>query len=94
MLDVITEKDYKNIGIKIGGIEYEYPLWAALSERNVRIENVLIENVSDKYSDIEFVPECILTNRYGEEIITLNDREYKRAEMSTENGKLAIYVSE
>lgn len=94
VLDVITEKDYKNIGIKIGGIEYEYPLWAALSERNVRIENVLIENVSDKYSDIEFVPECILTNRYGEEIITLNDREYKRAEMSTENGKLAIYVSE
>jgi hypothetical protein len=46
--EVLAEKECSEIGVSLRQNDWEYPLWVVLSEsdRNIRIEHVLVENVS------------------------------------------------
>lgn len=57
---VIKDYDYKDIGFYIGNDTYEYPLIYLLKNHINRFEHVGVTNSSNKYTDEEFSPECII----------------------------------
>ena len=56
----LIENDYQSIGIKISSVNFEYPMWRFMEGSTFRIENVIVENVSSKYEDISYIPDCII----------------------------------
>ncbi len=56
----IIEEGYKDIGIYLGGNDYEYPYWALLSEHVDQVQHVNVQNESSIYLDEEYKPECVI----------------------------------
>lgn len=90
----LNEKGYSTLGIKVGVMNYEYPMWVMLDNPNKRIENILVQNNSKKYEDMTYIPECIIMDIEAEdsEIITVHGQLYKRESEFIDNEHLAIYV--
>lgn len=73
----VREHGFSEIGLKTGEDSYEYPIWQMLSDVVVRIEHVNVENVSAKYDDAGFTPDCILwIGKVPEETVYRNGKEY------------------
>ena len=50
----------KLIGLKTGD-EYEYPIYYDIKYSVERIENVMVDNETKIYEDVQYVPDCILS---------------------------------
>ena len=82
----IEEKDYKNIGLLLGGNTYEYPLTVMLEDYD-RIEHVNVNNRTSIYEDETFVPEIIISMGCGmtEERIECHGISYEVVEKVAED---------
>lgn len=58
--DYIRQKEYGEIGLRLGGDDYEYPFWAMLKEDISRMEHVNVQNESAVYADTNYTPQCII----------------------------------
>ena len=63
----IYSYDCHSIGLKYDGV-YEYPLWMMTKNTGIvgRIENVNVNNMTKKYEDTTFVPDCLIYVSYDE----------------------------
>lgn len=59
--DNIIEKNYKNIGFLCGTDSYEYPLWKMLEKSIGRFEYVCVNNETEIYDNMDFLPDCIIS---------------------------------
>lgn len=59
--DNIIEKEHKNIGFLCGSDSYEYPFWKMLENSINRFEHVCVDNETEIYDDMEFLPDCIIS---------------------------------
>lgn len=50
------------IGLKLGEDDYEYPIRYMLKHSTRQIKHVMVDNVTGKYEDAEYVPDCILSS--------------------------------
>lgn len=90
VLDYIIENGYKNIGVKMSG-GWEYPLWAETRGEDIWIENVRVENVTSKYMDVAFMPDCVIASEYLEEdVFFVNNLEYKKTDIVV-GSELGVY---
>lgn len=90
ILDYIQTNGYKNIGIKMNG-GWEYPLWAETGGEDIRIENVMVENLTSRYMDDTFVPDCVVASEYLEEdVIVIKDIKYKKVDLAV-GSELGVY---
>lgn len=89
----LREKGYDKIGIKLGGLDYEYAIWYMMYSPELQMEHVLVENESAKYEDGSFIPEClILGSQFQEEKLTVHGKEYVRCTDEYEGTQLSIYI--
>jgi hypothetical protein len=94
-LQWVKEKGYSNIGIKLSGYNYEYPIWYMLDGPEIHMEHILVENPSMKYADSDYIPDCILgdaTLGDTKDSVWVNGILYQKAEQFTENEHLAVYL--
>jgi len=84
--EYVNEKEYKNIGLLLGGNTYEYPLTVMLNEFE-RMEHVNVANATSIYEDISYIPDVIISMESGlsEGRITCHGMEYRVAEIIAEN---------
>lgn len=58
----VEKSGFASIGLEVESNSYEYPIWAMLSNDNIHIESfVEIDNITSKYDDKSFFPDCIIT---------------------------------
>lgn len=80
LINLINQKNYKNIGLYIGGDTYEYPIWAQCKE-GIRFENICVKNNSSRYADESFIPEAIVViNNSEDEVKNYNGYEFECVE--------------
>ena len=90
--EIIKTRNFKNIGLILQEDNYEYPLWYILDETKVRIEHIEINNVSLKYEDVDFVPDCIISvTDFGNEFIC-GDTHYKKIVDIKEGEYISLYI--
>jgi 4-amino-4-deoxy-L-arabinose transferase-like glycosyltransferase len=81
--DLLFEQDCHSIGLVGSGNEWEYPFWALTREKwgdAFRIENILVENISNKIPVTDFDPCALLVLRPAEpEEIVYQTVVYQRA---------------
>ena len=89
----LKDSGYQTIGIKVGNMNYEYPMWIMFENPNLRIESVLVENQSAKYEDMQYIPDCLIMdlNKAGNEVM-VHGQLYSRATEFLENEHLAVYL--
>lgn len=92
----LNEKGYSTLGINVGSMSFEYPIWAMAESPNVRIENILVQNDSKIYEDMSYIPECVITDTGYEnsETITVHGQLYKREPEFMDNKRISVYVKE
>lgn len=91
----LQENGYQTLGIKVGAMCYEYPMWIMMDNPDFRIENVLVENESRKYEDMQYVPDCLIMDmRNAENEVEVHGQLYSRASEFLENEYLAVYLKE
>lgn len=91
----LQENGYQTLGIKVGAMNYEYPMWVMMDNPNFRIENVLVENQSGKYEDMQYVPDCLIMDlNKAENEVMVHGQLYSRASEFLENEHLAVYLKE
>lgn len=92
----LNENRYGTLGIKVGPMNYEYPMWVMLEGSDIRIENILVQNASKIYEDTSYVPECVIMDigSKNDETITVHGQLYKREPEFMNNEHLAVYVKE
>lgn len=89
----LIENDYQSIGIKISSVNFEYPMWRFMEGSTFRIENVIVENVSSKYEDISYIPDCVIMDReQATGVIMVHGQEYCISEEFQNNEYIAVYV--
>ena len=90
----INEKGYSALGIRVGELSFEYPIWVMTKSPNLRIENILVQNDSAAYEDMSYIPECVIVDRGYEnsETITVHGQLYKKEKKFTDNKRINIYV--
>lgn len=90
----INEKGYDALGIKVGEISFEYPIWVMAESPNIRIENILVQNDSKIYEDMSYIPDCVIVDKGYEnnETITVHGQPYKKEKSFTDNKCINIYV--
>lgn len=90
----INEKGYDTLGIKVGELSFEYPIWAMTESSNVRIENILVQNKSAAYEDMSFIPECVIVDKgyENDETLTVHGQLYNKEKTFTDNTRINIYV--
>lgn len=89
----IEENDYRTIGIKISPANFEYPMWKLMENTTFRIENVLVENISSKYEDISYIPDCVIMDMgQASEEIRVHGQEYCISEEFQNNEYIAVFV--
>ncbi len=84
LVDEIRSKHYDEVGLRLcKADDFEYPFWKMLD--GCRLEHVLVKNKSAKYTNENFVPDCVIWfGPLPEEAITIGDRTYSKI---TEYGK-------
>ncbi len=74
---IIKEAGYKDIGICLGGDDYEYPYWALLKNDIRRMEHVNVRNITSIYIDESYIPECIIwVGSLPEETVMWKGKDY------------------
>lgn len=86
LIEYVTQKGYKNIGLMLGGDTYEYPLLHMVDNNN-RIEHVNVSNATEKYESADFIPDIIIVIDYAleQDAIFCHDIEYKITHMIDDN---------
>ena len=92
----INEKGYGTLGIKVSEMTYEYPIWAMLQNPDKHIENIFVENASNIYEDMSYIPACVIvdTGLENDEAITVHGQIYQREPQFIDNEHIAVYVRE
>lgn len=92
----LNEKGYCDLGIKIGLMNYEYPMWVMMEGPDIRIENVLVQNASGAYEDMTYIPECVIMDAGGaaDETIIVHEQFYERVSEFINNEHIAVYARE
>lgn len=90
----INEKGYSALGIKVGELSFEYPIWVMTESPNIRIENVLVQNKSAVYEDMSYIPECVIVDKgyENDETITVHGQLYIKEKKFMDNKRINIYV--
>lgn len=60
VVQMIQDRGYQNVGLRLGGDDYEYPYWVLLGDAVTHIEHVDVSNESAVYIDEDFQPQCII----------------------------------
>lgn len=60
MQSIVKEQGYKNIGLITLEDSYDYPVFEMLEPYVDRIEHINVDNVTNVYEDMEFLPDCII----------------------------------
>lgn len=92
----LNENGYDTLGIKVGPMNYEYPMWVMPEGPDIRIENILVQNASKIYEDTSYIPDCVIMDigSKNDETITVHGQLYKRESEFMDNEHLAVYVKE
>ena len=92
----LNENGYDTLGIKIGLMNYEYPMWVMTSGPDIRIENVLVQNASGVYEDMTYIPACVIMDagRAVDATITVHEQSYEKAPEFINNEHIAVYIRE
>lgn len=72
--EYIKLQQYASVGLKISENSYEYPLWALLSDMNIIINGITVENETSIYEDADFIPDCIFVDKE----VGIEEYEYHR----------------
>lgn len=77
MAEHINKANYKKVGLFIPGL-FEYPLWTMIPD--VEYRNINVDNVSSKYEEVTFEPECIVYATFEEipDTIKYGNKHYER----------------
>lgn len=89
--NIVSEREYSNIGLIVDYDSCEYPLLAMLDNYDC-IEHVNVTNATEKYENRDFVPDVIITLDYDmpSETLLCHNHEYEIAEVVGEQ----IYLLE
>lgn len=80
--DYIKDNNIEKIGILMTEDTYEYPLWGMLRGYDCQIEHVKVDNLSGKYEDLTFQPDCIFVYlREDDDTIYYHGAEYTRIDV-------------
>ena len=80
--DYIKDNNIEKIGILTTEDTYEYPLWGMLRGYDCQIEHVKVDNLSGKYEDLTFQPDCIFVYlREDDDTIYYHGAEYTRIDV-------------
>jgi len=82
----LKELECNSIGLYLSMAEtYEYPIWTMV-DKDVRMENILVDNESMRYEDIEFIPDYIIViNKDGNDIVNYKMQKYSIYQQIDEN---------
>lgn len=88
--DWVMEKQYKKVGLNISSNQFLYPIYAMLGTEELSFENVLVDNVTARYENEEFVPDCVITDdvSLGEQVMVHG---YVYTRELEENQYLCVY---
>lgn len=82
----IYDNNYQNIGLLTFEVTFEYPLWAMLLDKNVTIKHVNVQNQTQIYEDMDFIPDCLIVNgRWPKEDVTCHGIEYHRIDVGDDS---------
>ena len=91
-LSCLRELGCQKLGIKLNGVNYEYPIWWMLKENDIEIRHILVENASGIYEDETYIPEyIILGNGIADGHITVHGQEYHELEEFVDNQYIKVY---
>ncbi|GFI45521.1 hypothetical protein IMSAGC019_00833 [Lachnospiraceae bacterium] len=90
LVKAIQESGSRSVGLIIGGNTYEYPIWGMLGD-DYEIRHIMVENGTGKYEKAEFVPDCILMERYETNCIRYHGKDYHLAAGSGD-GRFGLYL--
>lgn len=91
-LSCLRELGCQKVGIKLNGVNYEYPIWWMLKENDIEIRHILVENASGIYEDETYIPEyIILENGIADGHITVHGQEYHELEEFVDNQYIKVY---
>lgn len=89
----IKDNNYQKIGLCINSHRFLWPVWAMLGNEDIRMEYILVENNSSKYENVDFIPDCIITDELSkDEYVTVHGNVYQRTEEFADNEKLWVFV--
>lgn len=92
----LNAKGYSTLGIKVSNMTYEYPIWAMLQNPDKHIENIFVENASNIYEDMSYIPECVIVDigLENDETITVHGQLYQMVPEFISNEHIAVYIRE
>lgn len=91
VFSTLKEDGCQTLGIKVNVINFEYPMWKFSKYMAFRIENVLVDNVSAKYEDMTFIPDCVIMDRgAAPDEIVVHGQEYYIPEKFQDNKRIAV----
>ena len=95
VFSTLKEDGCHTMGLKVSSLNFEYPMWKLSKYTMDRIENVLVENVSSKYEDMTFIPDCVIMDkRFASEEMVIHGQKYYVPEKFQSNESLAVLYKE
>lgn len=95
VFSTLKEDGCQTMGLKVSSLNFEYPMWKLSKYTMDRIENVLVENVSFKYEDITFIPDCVIMDKqFVSEEMVIHGQKYYIPEKFQNNERLAVLYKE
>lgn len=96
VFDALSQMHLSKVGINIGYITYEYPIWKMLGNNDVEIRHIGVTNATKIYEDESFVPDCIILskNQDSSNIINFHGEIYQIDDRLKNNQYLKIYFAE
>ncbi|MCM1261954.1 MAG: hypothetical protein NC313_04465 [Butyrivibrio sp.] len=93
IMDEICDSDVKNIGLELSFNTYEYPLWI-IDKDNLYYAHINVENETAKYSEEDFVPDCIVSSYNLGDKREFDGKQYILTEKSRDNIHIWEYIQE
>lgn len=93
IINDICNSDIKNVGLKLELNAYEYPLWIT-NKDNLYLSHINVENETAKYSNEDFVPDCIISTYGAEDKVEFGGKQYTLMENSCNNVYIWAYILE
>lgn len=92
-LQYLESLGVRKIGIKLNGINYEYPIWKMMSADEVEIRHIGVENASADYTDNAFEPECIILGAgIADGTINIQGHKYEEIEKFSDNQYIKVFI--
>ncbi|MCM1146197.1 MAG: glycosyltransferase family 39 protein [Clostridium sp.] len=89
----LIPEEANEVGLLIGAIDYEFPLWQQLEEKEVCIRHIMVENISSRYEDAAFVPDYIISSRTSAETLEYHGQMYYLQKECKDNSHLWLYCA-